>query len=107
MTMENMLTFANQLVPTQPISSSPYFSVFAQHIESGDDEYYGYGCIINQKYDTPIMGHRGGTMESKAQLMILPITGFTAVVYHNDAAAKFDGLDELRHDIMRVLASSN
>jgi CubicO group peptidase (beta-lactamase class C family) len=71
-------------------------------VQTGEDESYGMGLGINNKYGIPVIGHGGSMFGYKSEMMFLPDHGVGAVILTNsDSGGFLSGL--FRRRLLEVL----
>lgn len=85
-TLEDMFSFAKAFTSFKLMEKSTYKVLTSGKItiDNNDKHKWGYGCELLFKYNTKIITHKGGTSESKAQLLLFPENNYVVVIYANN-----------------------
>jgi len=102
-TMQHLLSFSEALQAYELLNESSTKSAMADKIKIEKDVYYGYGFQVYKRYKSLEVSHKGGTDQSKAQLLMFTETGYTVIIYGNNNDIGYDGFNEARHYLREVL----
>ncbi|MEM6319681.1 MAG: serine hydrolase domain-containing protein [Bacteroidota bacterium] len=101
--MTELLRFSEALQHHQLLHESHTNLTMEGKIKIEKDVYYGYGFQVYERYNSPEVSHKGGTAESKAQLLMFIETGYTVIIYANNNDIGYDGFHEARHYLRDIL----
>jgi len=101
--MQEMLNFSEAFQQYRLLNEASTNSVMEDKVKIEKDVYYGYGFQVYKRYNSLEVSHKGGTAESKAQLLMFTETGYTVIIYGNNNNIGYDGFNEARHYLREIL----
>lgn len=102
-TMQHLLSFSESFQAYELLNEANTRSVMEDKVKIEKDVYYGYGFQVYKRYKSLEISHKGGTDQSKAQLLMFTETGYTVIIYGNNNDIGYDGFNEARHYLREVL----
>ena len=103
-TLNDMYKFYRALDTNGLLDSANFYNITTGKIEIEKDKYYAYGFEEDKRYNSRIITHKGGGMESKVQFMFFYVTDYFVIIYSNNNKVGYDAFNKLRNFIRKTLS---
>ncbi len=104
LSMEDMYKFSESIKSGALLNGIGIVEFLNENIESEKSQYFNHGFEIDNRFNTLIINHKGGTAESKAQFILFPETNYFVIIYSNNNDNGYDEFNEMRNYIRDVLS---